>query len=1533
VAAIALAVIMAGGAPVLATASIGSGAHPRGPLVLTAATCGTSLTPRCVGPDAPPVPGAGHDLYVTATNLTVLLGDPVTFQGYLPNGSAAEPGTYSWTFGDHQWENLTDFSVTHVYQNPGIYPVYCQATNYSGMRTDNAGSLLTILVVDSYWNDTALAHARVAGGVVGSGGLADDRAPLLAAGQSVEFEGILLAPPVDATYQVGSVSFAMLDLPGSYLSWHPSGARWFANVSLPSPAPAPGFYRLQFQSMAVPIAGQSGPSLDRNFTFVIVVGAGYGLLPARLPTPLDRGTLRVEGLTGGGSTLDPALAYDSVDEETIANVYEQLITYNGSLSGDTNNDFVPALATCVPGSPLCQSLYGSDLVSGWNYTFVIDAKARFYDPTTQANWSVYPSDVVFSVARTLAFSTLPCSGCNNGWILAQTLLPGLSSSQNASNPSWDGGVHAPFNNTPSNIFASMVVNGSACPTVSGHFVGDGCVTFQAHGDDRSWPFFLDVLANPLGASIVPAGWFSAAAQNAGLPGWTYGNVGGDGDQPLPPITGAALLLLNATAWDVFESTGSSPPYWGNVQFAMAGSGPYYLSSYTPGLRYQLQANPDYSGNSQCTTPGCPPASASYIPTVNESFQPGTDAAALAAIANGSIDLGLTDPMNVTSQLSLFEGGGAWLEEQPSSVTDFAPFQMWFSPTATQALVGNIGTNVVNIPYDFFAHLGMRHLFTASFPYATAESSVRNAHGFGFAGNYGGAIAPYLPDYPANVSWPAGDPVQSSSVVGSAGWWWAQITNVSSPYYDNETALCTAGSPCAFPMFPTQSFDYAEMSLWTREVNATTGGAIQPYVFNTSFINVVLSALYSSPGTGDTPLYGLAWLADYPDASDYLTPLYLADSTYTYASAVNEAFSALAGTGCASTLYAYAYGGAALNDSCQGPAYALMSTAASQAANLPLGANRTFAYNEIEQVANRLALYTYTRVPQALEVVAPWIDPSSVVVQPSTFGSSYRVFSDYRYLNSSATPNPLAAYGPVVSPDPTNISVGGNLSLAAAAGGGYGGYSYTWNGLPPECAGFDLANFTCVLRTPGVYSLNVTVNDASGASATSHSVRLFVYGAPRPLSASDHASVTAGPAPLAVTFSSVVAGGVGPYTLNWSFGDGNFSALANPGRTFTATGTYTVRLNVTDSEGRHATAAPNLMIVVRTPLTGAAVGSSVGTLDLGGTTHLSVTFTGGTPPITVYWSTLPPGCTSANATSLPCTPSVAGVYVVGANLTDSAGSTVAATPVQFIVALPLTVAVPTPSASTTEVGQTVSFTTVGSGGSAPYASYLWSGLPTGACTGLTGAVATCTFTAAATLSVTVQVVDAIGVTSPASLALAYIVHPMLALGVVAISNGTVSGSTTTVPDFTTITLTTTIEGGLAPVAIRWSGLPPECPAGVTASFACQLSTPGAYSVKVTATDADGVVASQSSTLIVTSGSTSPTGGGSGNGLLLPIVIGVVIAAVALAAAALLLRRRGRAPPDEAPASAAPEEPADWTPGAGEPAGGSASPPPDPGPADG
>jgi len=76
-----------------------------------------------------------------------------------------------------------------------------------------------------------------------------------------------------------------------------------------------------------------------------------------------------------------------------------------------------------------------------------------------------------------------------------------------------------------------------------------------------------------------------------------------------------------------------------------------------------------------------------------------------------------------------------------------------------------------------------------------------------------------------------------------------------------------------------------------------------------------------------------------------------------------------------------------------------------------------------------------------------------------------------------------------------------------------------------------------------------------------------------------ASTTEGGAPLTVSFSS--AGSTDPdgdpLSFRWDFGDGTTSTAANPTRTFTARGTYTVRLAVSD--GTHTVNAEPLVVTV------------------------------------------------------------------------------------------------------------------------------------------------------------------------------------------------------------------------------------------------------------------------------------------------------------------------------------------------------------------
>ena len=64
------------------------------------------------------------------------------------------------------------------------------------------------------------------------------------------------------------------------------------------------------------------------------------------------------------------------------------------------------------------------------------------------------------------------------------------------------------------------------------------------------------------------------------------------------------------------------------------------------------------------------------------------------------------------------------------------------------------------------------------------------------------------------------------------------------------------------------------------------------------------------------------------------------------------------------------------------------------------------------------------------------------------------------------------------------------------------------------------------------------------------------------------NVTGGQAPLTVVFSSAGStdndGGITGYA--WDFGDGNSSTSANPTYTYSAEGTYTATLTVSDVEG-------------------------------------------------------------------------------------------------------------------------------------------------------------------------------------------------------------------------------------------------------------------------------------------------------------------------------------------------------------------------------
>ncbi len=944
-------------------------------------TCVPVNSPACLAA------AAAHDVTLAVPFKSVQQGSVVPFTASLPNGVTAT--SYSFDFGDGQ--NVTDQaspSTSHTYGGAGSYIASATAI-VRGAVHDSYLSLVPIQVTASFGHASSGNVPAVSGTIVSNSTpvTGTPATAILQAGDSVTVKGTYTSAPTNPLFTLNVPSVVSTGItPTNPSSTNTSAWATFA-------FPAAGTYTVTFVGSA---SATAGGTAYQNYTWsVFVAASGFhasagAATTAKSPHP---GQLVVYELApGGAGGVDPAIEYETLGYEPIENIYQTLIFFNGSQTGPTFTSYVPVIATCVPGSNVgpnnCQSMYGSTLINGDDYTFVIGAHSQFYDPnnanTATNHWGVYPTDVVFSVLRTMAFATIPCAGCNNGWILTQALV-GLG-------PSGDP-IHGLYNNTPAAMWNSMTINGTDCPAAA--LTNDhGCVTFHANANGVSWPYFLELIADPLGASVVPAGWFSAPAQGAGIPYWTAGNESasdlGDHPVPLPGVGGYGvdLTTIPMLAWDQYETDGSQPPFIGTVQWAMAGSGPYYLANLVQAISYDLQANPAYVSNPYCTWAGCMPAVGKYVRDVSVTWET-TQVPGEQAYAAGSADFASIPSTDTSFELQLIAQGKISATTFPSISIDFYPFNFGFDKTAAQ----HYTANPITVPSDWFSHVGMRQFFAHAYPYATIQQTINVVGGIQRAFNYGGAIPQFMANYyPANVSFPTGDPVTDPTVVGGAAWWWAQLTTSSSPYYDPEAVACTSANPCQLPLFgQTGAPDLDQrIALWVAEISLLTGGKVVANPLDINFIDAVINSLYLGAYNNPMPTYRLGWAPDYPDPTDYVNPMYRPDNTYTLGDAVaqqilseNPLITEFNDPSCWSgTDYAYwatqaaSPGTLGVADKCQGNAYSAMIAALDAAAVMPAGDQRVWTYNQASQIANALALYVYSFQVNVVVTASIWIDVTS-----------------------------------------------------------------------------------------------------------------------------------------------------------------------------------------------------------------------------------------------------------------------------------------------------------------------------------------------------------------------------------------------------------------------------------------------------------------------------------------------------------------------------------------------------------------------------
>jgi hypothetical protein len=836
----------------------------------------------------------------------------------------------------------------------------------------------------------------------------------------------------------------------------------------------------------------------------------------RSPHP---GTLDVyEVAPGGATTEDPAVAYDTVSAEPILNVLEPLITYNQS----TGSSQGPVLATCVPGTPECQTDYGSSLIddqAGAPYTgapgqlpvywtFVLDPQAQFYDPTTGHSWGVYPTDVMFSEARELAWSELVGVGSTPGWLTAQALLP--NGTVNGHDRAWDGGLHTPYNTTPGDILSSMLINDTAyCPGVA-MTQGHGCITFRADGQGSDWPMFLELIGDASAGSVIPCGWYSAAAQGAAIPGWSGSHAtAGDGPCAVPQLGvsqstssaawGSYLTNLtspinpnpstNATSWDSYEEAIENYPAPNpHVQWKMVGSGPYYAdldpAGHPPG--YTLHANPDYSPPVGCSGAGglatygptCYPNAHEFIPTVDVVYEE-SDGPGLRAYRNGTADFAAIYPSDTSELINLASENKLNYYVTPTNALNFFALDLNWSSSAYRAddLPGQ-----PNLPHSFFSGEAAREFLAQSYPYDGAEATAWTIDGVQYLSNTGGPIPPTFDGfYPSNVSYPSGNPNTDPSDVGGAAWWWAQGIDPSSPFYDPGLAACLTTN-CTFPINGQEGdpgLDTA-ISEWITEIESLSSNHIVPYTFDLCFgciSSVDDSQLLSGPGDGPLTVWSLAWASDDFDPQDMMVPLEFPNQTFTYPDAVEQQ---LTGTqfdntvACGHSLpssfanLVYWSHQLELTSACEGVAWNVANwwnEAATHVANV---AQRELDYDLVVHILNAESLYVWYGVPNQIITTAPWIAGASVNLNPLVGGMGDQPWFDIHYatadepvtFSESGLPSgsawTVSTGAPVTTK--TNVTVGssgrllfaapnGTLLFSIVAPAGYGVARVTGSGRP------------------------------------------------------------------------------------------------------------------------------------------------------------------------------------------------------------------------------------------------------------------------------------------------------------------------------------------------------------------------------------------------------------------------------------------------------------------------------------------------------
>lgn len=268
------------------------------------------------------------------------------------------------------------------------------------------------------------------------------------------------------------------------------------------------------------------------------------------------------------------------------------------------------------------------------------------------------------------------------------------------------------------------------------------------------------------------------------------------------------------------------------------------------------------------------------------------------------------------------------------------------------------------------------------------------------------------------------------------------------------------------------------------------------------------------------------------------------------------------------------------------------------------------------------------------------------------------------LNTTFGPAP-AIVNLIATPESAVVNQSDLLSLNVT--GGWAWINTSWPALPPGCDSANTTRLTCVPSSAGTFPVIANVTDGTGRS-TEATIALVVLPvaplvtaltvSPTPAYVDENLTVrfglTGGELPDSVTLTGLPPGCPTSTTS---------PILCVP----SLAGTFNVTVTVTDAVNR--TSYRSTSVVVRPAVSVPAVSgfdAIPNPVGFGNATMLSVTTSGGVPPLTFAYGGLPAGCTSRNASSLLCTPAESGAFNVSVTVKDSLNRSTTATTILTVV---------------------------------------------------------------------------------------------------------------------------------------------------------------------------------------------------------------------------------------------------------------------------